>query len=82
MHKSEISLIFIAILLGGVILSTVLIAEPSELESETTSELTEDEETELTPEQQLKDKIKEVATIIKQRHETRTFMLSIQEVGF
>lgn len=82
MQKSAVILFFIAILLGGIILSTVLVAEPSELESETTSELTEDEETELTPEQQLKGKIKEVATIIKQRHEIRTLMLSIQGEGF
>jgi len=82
MHKSAVILIFISILLGGIILSVALVDEPSELESETTSELTEDEETELTPKQQLKEKIKEVAIIIKQWHETRTLMLSIQEVGF
>jgi hypothetical protein len=32
MQKSMVSLIFIAILLGGVILSTALVAEPTELE--------------------------------------------------
>jgi len=74
--------IFIVILLGGVILSTVLITEPSEPEPKPPSKLTEDEETKLTPQQQLKEKIKEVAIIIKQRHENRMIMLSAQGEGF
>lgn len=78
----RIGFIFIIVLMGGIILSTVLVTEPSELESEPTSKLTEDEETKLTPQQQLKEKIKEVATIIKQRHENRMIMLSAQGEGF
>jgi len=85
MQKSAIILLFIAILLGGVILLTVLIDilfDKSKPSSEPTFKLTEDEEPELTPKQQLEKKIKEVATIIKQRHETKALMLSIQEEGF